>query len=115
MADEKWTLIGAADNPLAELQVTAAENDWFTGRLLSQQFPPNLKDALAWYDEVIDGQMLSYLDGATDAVDQIGLRIRLPNGTARRVFSLHINKQGEVSFRTSPVPPPARLTKSASA
>lgn len=115
MNDEQLNLIDANGNSLAELDVTATENDWFTGKLLSQQFPPELQDALAWYDEIIDGQMLSFLDRATDAIEQFGLRVRYRNGPARRVYSLHINKQGEVSFRTSPVPPRASLTKSASA
>jgi hypothetical protein len=115
MSDEKLTLIDADGNPLAELEVTAREDDWFTAKLLSQQFPPKLKDALAWYDEIIEGQMLSYLDRAADAVAQFNLRVRDANGVVRKVFSLHVNKQSEVSFRTSPVPPPAWLTKSASA
>src|SRR2546427_217949 len=114
MNDERLTLIDADGNALAELAVTTSETDWYTGKLLSQQFPPKLRDALAWYDEVIEGQMLSYLDRATDAVEQFGLRVRHPNGTAQKVYSLHINKQNEVSFRTSPVPPAVWLTKSAS-
>src|SRR5258708_980389 len=112
MNDDRLTLIDAAGNALAELEVTATEDGWFAGTVLSQQLPPKLKDALDWYDEIIDGQMLSYLDQATDAVEQFGLRVRERNGSARKVFSLHINKQSEVSFRFSPVSPPVWLTKS---
>lgn len=102
-------------NVLAELDVTAQPDDWFAGRVLSQQFPPQLRDALAWYDEVLEGQMLSYLDQATDAVDQFGVRVGPPGGPSRSVYSLHVTSQGEVSFRTTPIPPPARVPKSASA
>ncbi|GEM_PF-5191330 len=115
MRHEKLTLIDAEGNPLAHLEAMADGNDWFVGKVVSEQFPAPLKDALAWYDEVVEGQMLSYLDAAAEAVAQFGLRVRHPDGTSRPVFSLHIDKQNDVSFRISPVPPPAWLAKSASA
>ena len=115
MSAEKLTLMDADGTPVAEIQVTSEANDWFVGRLLTHQFPTKLQKALAWYDEVVENQMLSYLDEATEGVEHFGLRVRFSGGDARKVFSLHIHNQNEVSFRTSPVPPPAWLAKSARA
>jgi hypothetical protein len=115
MSEEKLTLVDAEGNPVADMQLTADRDGWYAGKLLSQQLPRKLQEALDWYDEVVEHQMLSYLDQATAAVEHFGLSVRGPNGLARKVYSLHINKQNDVSFRTSPVPPPAWLTKSESA
>lgn len=115
MDSGKLFLVDTAGNEVAELTLTGEADDWFSGAVLAQQFSPQLKEALDWYDEVVENQMLSFLDGATDAVEQFGLLLRHADGTTHQVFSLHVNKQNEVSFRTSPIPPPVWLAKSESA
>ncbi len=115
MNAERVTLADAAGNVIANLLLTSEEDGWFTGTVLSQQFPPEVKRALDWYDEVVENQMLSYLDEASASVEQFGLCLRQPHASPRRVYSLHIDQQGQVSFRTTPVPPPACLPKAESA
>jgi hypothetical protein len=56
--------------------------------------------------------MLNYLDEATARVEQFGLCVRHPNEALQRVYSLQIDARGHVSFRTTPVPPPACVPKS---
>jgi hypothetical protein len=115
MNPEPLTLIDAAGLPVAELLLTREDDGWLSGSVLSQRLPPKLKEALDWYDEVVENQMLSYLDQALEAVDRFGLSARSQDGTARKVYALHVSKQNEVSLRMSPVPPPKWLPKSESA
>ncbi len=37
--------------------------------VLSERLPAQVKKALDWYDEVVENQMLSYLDEATATVE----------------------------------------------
>lgn len=115
MNPETLTLVDAAGKHVAELAVTNEEDGWFYGAILSQEFPRELKESLEQYDQVLTHQTLSFLDSALAEIERFGLSVRYPNGSLRRVFSLHVNLQDEVSFRTTPVPPPAWLTKSESA
>ena len=115
MDSDKVILVDTAGNEVAEVRLIGEQDEWFAGTVLTQRFALHLKEALDWYDEVVENQMLSFLDKAADAVEQFGLSVRYPNGSTRKVFSLHISKQNEVSFRTSPVPPPVWLSKSQSA
>lgn len=109
MKNEKLTLTDRDGNVLAEVEVTAQPDGWLVGKVVSQAFPPQFRQALAWYDEVLEGQMLSYLDQATDAIDRFGVIVSSLGSPAQRVYSLHVTSQGEVSFRTSPVLPAAWL------
>lgn len=115
MSAEKLSLVDPMGIVVAELNVTDEDQGWFFGEILTQHFSPQLTKALDWYDEVLATQTLSVLDEALAMVEQFGLKVRYPNGSLRKVFSLHVNKQNEVSFRTTPVPPPAWLSKSESA
>jgi hypothetical protein len=112
MDAEKLTIVDADGRDVAELVVTSAENGWFHGRLLARRFPPKLQEALDWYDEVVEHQMLSYLDQALASVEKFGLAARFASGACQRVHSLQITKQDEASFRLTPVPPPAWQAKS---
>ena len=110
MADPmKVFLIGPDEDSIAELLIADEEEGWFTGRVISQSFSFDVRKTLAWYDEVLRDQMLSYLDEATAAVLRIGLQARFPNGSTHKTFSLHISRSNEVSFRISPVAPPPEL------
>jgi hypothetical protein len=110
MSLTKKAFLAASDGTtLAELLIEDEEQGWFTGRVVSQNFPSEVRKALAWYDEVLQDQMLSYLDEATAAVERLELRAELPDGSTHKVYSLHVSPLNEVSFRTSPVGPPPAL------
>ena len=81
--------------------------------VVCQRFPADIKKALAWYDEVIRDQMLSYLDDAVAAVHRFELQAQLPDGSTHRTYALHVSPLDEVSFRISPVLPPPELPKQA--
>jgi hypothetical protein len=107
MKAERLNLVDACGNCLADFNMVAEEDGWFVGSLHSAQFTPEIRAALDWYDEVIENQMLSYLDQATKAVERFGFRVRFANGTMSTVYSLHVGANNEVSFRITPVPPPS--------
>jgi hypothetical protein len=73
----------------------------------------NPENALAWYDEVLQDQMLSYLDEAPAAVQRFDLQAKFPDGSMHKTYALHITPSNEVSFRISPVRPPPELPKEA--
>ena len=111
MAESRKTLLISPDgNTLAELLVDDEVEGWYTGRVAWQSFPVEVKKALAWYDEVVRDQMLSYLDDAEAAIQRFELQARFPDGTAHRTYSLMVSSSNEVSFRISPVLPPPELT-----
>lgn len=108
---QKVLLLGPHGGVFAELLIPDEEEGWFTGRVISQRFPPELSQALAWYDEVAREQMLSYLDEATAAVQRFELQAKFSDGSTHTPYSLHVSPAGEVSFRISPVLPPPQLAK----
>jgi len=91
---------------VAEIDIQGVEDEWYYGRLVSDAMPEGLRRDLDWYDEVVSGQMLSYLDDALAAVERHQLSVCLPDETCQRAYSLHIDKSGETTFRVTPVPPP---------
>jgi hypothetical protein len=107
----KVFLIGSDGNTVAELLIADEDEGWFTGKVVWQSFPFEVKKALAWYDEVVQDQMLSYLDEAVAAVQRFELQARFPDGSAHKTYSLHVSPSNEVSFRISPVCPPPELPK----
>ena len=111
VGSKKVLLVGPDGHTLAELLITDDEEGWFTGRVVWQDFPAEVKKALAWYDEVVLDQMLSYLDDAVAAVGSFGVQARFPDGSVRKTYSLHVSPEGDASFRISPVLPPPGLPK----
>jgi hypothetical protein len=109
---KKVLVIDPSGSPRAELLVENEEEGWFTGTVVSQDFSREVRAALAWYDEVIRDQMLSYLDDATAGVESFKLRAKFPDGSTHRIYSLHVGSSNEVSFRISPVLPPSHLSQS---
>jgi hypothetical protein len=114
MADATTVYFIAPDgDTLAELSIKDEEEGWFTGKVVWQSFPPKVQSALAWYDEVVQDQMLSYLDEAVAAVQRLKLRAIFPDGSMHKAYSLHISPADEVAFRISPVLPPPELPQAA--
>jgi hypothetical protein len=103
-------LLGPGERTLAELMIADEDEGWFSGRVVWQSFPSEVKKALAWYDEVVRDQMLSYLDEAVSAVQRFELQAKFPDGSRHKTYSLHVSPSNEVSFRISPVLPPPDLS-----
>jgi hypothetical protein len=112
MSESRLLLLDPEGITLAELLIASEEEGWFTGKVLSQNFPPPIKQALAWYDEVVQYQMLSYLDEASSAIERFGLRVKTSDDSTHRVYSLHIAEPDDVTFRMTPVPEPSDLRAS---
>ncbi len=112
---KKVLLIGPDAITLAELLITDEEEGWYTGTVVWQNLPVEAKKALAWYDEVLQDQMLSYLDEATAAVQRFELQAKFPDGPAHKTYALHLGPSDEVSFRISPVSPPPGSSDNGSA
>jgi hypothetical protein len=108
MATSVCSIIDNKGHRVAVVDVQSVEDEWFYGRLVSTVEPDGLRRDLEWYDEVVSNQMLSYLDDALRAVERHGLSVRLPDETCHKVYSLHVERSGETSFRITPVPPPIR-------
>jgi hypothetical protein len=106
MATSTYSVTDSQGRRVAEIDVQAIEEEWYYGRLVSDAIPERLRRDLEWYDQVVSNQMLSYLDEALDAVERHGLSVRVPDETCHRVYSLHLAKSGEATFRITPAPPP---------
>jgi hypothetical protein len=98
-------LVDQQDQPLVQLDIHSIEDGWYYGWGRGTAIPAQIQHDLDWYDTVVSGQMLSYLDDAEAAVESHQLLLRLPDTTHHRVYSLHLAKSGEVSFRITPIEP----------
>ena len=107
MATSICSIIDNTGHQVAEVDIQSVEDEWYYGRLLDDKIPEELRRDLGWYDEVLSNQMLSYLDEALHAVERHGLSVRLPDETCHKVYSLHVGRSGETTFRITPVPPPS--------
>jgi len=108
LTPETLNLLDGSGTSVAQLHIASEEGDWSYGRVVVDDFSPELRKAIEWYDEVVENQMLSFLDDAILAVDQFALKIEDVRGLQRPVYGLQINRQNEVSFRTEPLKPNGR-------
>jgi hypothetical protein len=97
----------ATGRELASIRIEEVTDGWYYGEVRSSSLPADLEEKLAWYDEVVSGQMLSLVDAAREAVDAYRLRVELPSGESAPAVGLHVMASGEVCFRTTPIAPPA--------
>lgn len=100
------SIIDAEGQEVAEIAISEIEDGWYCGTVVRDEFSEKLKQALEWYDEVVSDQMLSFVDEALAAVDRFQLRVCLSDESCEDVYSLQLSKNGEVTFRITPVPPP---------
>jgi hypothetical protein len=98
MISKFWSMIDIDGKELAQINVDSCEEGWFHGTTISHDFSKDLQSALRWYDEVVSGQMLSFLDEAQDAVARFQLRLRLPDGQCEKVYSIQLSTNGEARF-----------------
>lgn len=108
---EKCFIITESGREVAEIAIRDIEEGWYYGEIVNDHFLDGERKALHWYADVVEGQMLSFLDEALAAVDGLQLRVRLSETQYDKLYSLHLTKGGEVSFRTTPVPPAADKPK----
>lgn len=102
------TIIDESGRDVAEILIRDNEEGWYYGTVLQDKFNDYQRRSIQWYDQVVTEQMLSYFDEALAAVNDLGLQVRLSDKRLERLYSMHIAKSGEISFRTSPIPPPDR-------
>lgn len=88
---------------IAEIEINDIENDWYYGTIITNRFDEAEKKALAWYDEVVTGQMLSYVDEALLAVEKLGFNVRFSNDKCARIHSVHLSGERTIVFRIKPV------------
>jgi hypothetical protein len=106
MPNSICTIVDHQGRRVADVEIQDVNEEWYYGRLVSDALPDGLRRDLEWYDEVVSGQMLSYLDDALAAVDRHQLSVQLADEESRQVYSLHIGRSGNTTFRVTPVPPP---------
>ena len=91
---------------VAEIVIDNTDEGWYHGSILHECFLDYQKEALQWYDEVVTEQMLSYFDESLAIIDGLGLHVHFSEINIEPVHSMHMSKDGKVSFRTTPVPSP---------
>lgn len=113
MTSTLYTILNAQGHTIADIAITSIEEGWHYGHMVHDHLPDQLRQDCAWYDEVVSGQMLSFLDDATAAMDQYRLTIKAPDGTCQSLHSIHLEPTGDVTWRVTPMSPP-RTTSSQS-
>jgi hypothetical protein len=59
MAESRTVFLTNRDGDrLAELLIVDEDEDWFTGRVVWRKLPFEIQNALNWYNEVVENQML---------------------------------------------------------
>lgn len=114
MANPTVSILDQAGRFIGGVEIEAVEDGWYYGQLNGEIQSEDLRRDLAWYDEVVSQQMLSFLDEATAAVQRHELIARFSDDTHRKIYALHLERSGSTSFRISPVPPPQQNRLSSS-
>jgi hypothetical protein len=99
------TLVDQQGRRVADVDLQGVEKEWFYGQIVSDAIPEDLRRDLEWYDEVVSNQMLSFLDDSSAAVERHDLFVVFPDQPRRKVYSLHVSRSGETTFRVTPAPP----------
>jgi hypothetical protein len=94
-------LIDSAATKLAALEV-APVNDHFEGTIAVERLPSNLRSLFQEFEEVIEGQMFSLLDGIEDQIRAAGLHVLYENGLKAPITDLQVYPStGAVSFKAA--------------
>lgn len=94
------TLLDKLRQPVARIEVSGRCGDYRIGRLVIEWLPPDLKAALAEYTEVIESQMLSFIDEARERVLSFGLSAIDDNSErALKVEDLQISSARTVAIK----------------
>ncbi len=83
----------------------ADEGDHFAGTVDLTATPANVRAVFAEYEEIVLGQMFSFLDAIEAKVADLGLRAEFDGGFAAPVENLQVYPtNGELSFKLAAVP-----------
>lgn len=93
------TLIHNDGTAAAEIVVHTRIDDWQVGNIITEQFQNDVRKVLDWYHEVLNDQMLSYLDDAEVSVATLGLRVKSTSSEEHLVQAIHVGPDGAISFK----------------
>jgi len=78
------------------------ETDRFGGTIDLSSTPPTIRAVFDEFEEIVNGQMFSFLDEVEAKVAALGLIAEFPDGTTAPVADLQVYPTaGEVSFRAA--------------
>ncbi len=93
-------LLDQANRRVASLNVNFTGTH-YEGTISLDQAPPDLKRLFEEYEEIVEGQMFSLLDGIEEKIGVIPLKVSFENGTEAYVEDLQVfPSTGGVSFKT---------------
>jgi hypothetical protein len=102
MTQRPLYLTDASGARLAALAVSAV-GDRFEGTIQADQLPDDLRRLFAEFEEVVEGQMFSFLDQVEDRIRAARLRVVWEDGASTPVSDLQVYpSSGAVSFRATP-------------
>lgn len=74
--------------------------DRFEGAVDLEGIPPSVRALFEEFEEIVNGQMFSFLDDIQERIRNLGIKAVLENGTQRGILDLQVYPcQGDVSFR----------------
>ena len=99
MAPKTIKLLDPSHRVLATGKV-ADEGTFFGGSLDLQKLPTKIRELFEEFEEVVNGQMLSFLDDVQARIGSLNLRVSFDDGTEVPVQGLQIYPStGDVSFK----------------
>jgi hypothetical protein len=108
MKTQTVKLVGPTGNVLAVARV-AAQEDYFAGAIDLRDLPASLRGLFEEFEEVVNGQMFSYLDAIQERIASLALRAVFEDGAEFLVKDLQVfPSAGDVSFKLAEASAPGR-------
>jgi len=99
MNSQPTHLVDDSAAKLAALDVSPVD-DRFEGTIALDRLPSDLRKLFDEFEDVVEGQMFSLLDGIEDRIRAAGLRVLYENGGSSSVADLQVYPTtGAVSFK----------------
>ncbi|MBI1916950.1 MAG: hypothetical protein HYS12_19755 [Planctomycetes bacterium] len=100
MTNRPIYLIDQTSARIASLDVRFRE-DHFEGTISLDMTPPQLRHLFEQFEEIVEGQMFSLLDGIEEEIGAVPLRVVFENGAEADVTDLQVFPSTKaVSFKT---------------
>jgi hypothetical protein len=97
--------LDAQKKPWATAQVSQESQGQFGGIIDLGRIPADLRSLFEEYEEIVNGQMLSFLDDIQRRIDGLNLQVAVEGASPERVTNLQIYPStGDVSFHIKTVP-----------
>ena len=104
MSTRTVKLIDQSRNVLAVARV-AAEGDHYAGTIDLNCTPPALKALFTEFEEIVDGQMFSFLDEIQEKIGAVPITAVFDNGDEVHISDLQVfPSAGDVSFKGAAIP-----------